>query len=139
MAINFVPERGRILMCNYRMARVHPEMDKKRRVVVVSPRSYNERHGRDAGRCLVVPFSGTDPGVHLSLADVFFAVGPYQSLTIDTWAICSSAMCVSHARLDRVSRGRGSYLQEILSVADMARIEEGLRHAMGLLPRWHAV
>jgi uncharacterized protein YifN (PemK superfamily) len=31
MTINFVPERGRILMCDYDMARVPPEMEKVRR------------------------------------------------------------------------------------------------------------
>ncbi len=131
LPINFVPERGRILMCDYRIFRVHPEMDKKRRVVVVSPRSYNERHGAGPGRCLVVPFTGTDPGNFLKLADVPFPKGVYKSLTVDTWAICSAAMCLSHARLDRVATNAG-YSLEVLSAADMVRIEEGLRHAFGL-------
>ena len=131
MPINFVPERGRILMCNYRMARVDPEMDKERRVVVVSPRSYNERHGRDYGRSIVVPFSVTDPGRRLKPADVYFPAGRYNSLTRDTWAICGAVMCLSHARLDRVA-AQGLYLQEILTPEDMVRIESGLRHAMGL-------
>jgi hypothetical protein len=37
-AINFVPERGRLLMCDYDMARVPPEMEKVRRVVVARTR-----------------------------------------------------------------------------------------------------
>jgi hypothetical protein len=72
MPITFVPERGRILICDYDLARIAPEMDKERRVVVVSPRSYNQRHGASAGRCIVVPFSATNPGRFLTPADVPF-------------------------------------------------------------------
>jgi uncharacterized protein YifN (PemK superfamily) len=128
--INFVPERGRILMCDYRVARIPPEMDKVRRVVVVSPRSYNQRHGSGPGRCLVVPFTATDPGALLRPADVHFKNGTYRSLTVDTWAICSAAMAVSHARLDRVLINK-QYASEMLSLADMHRVEKGLRHAFG--------
>ena len=63
MSINFVPERARVPICNYDLARVSPEIDKTRRAVVVSPRSYNHRHGAGPGRCLVVPFSATRPFV----------------------------------------------------------------------------
>jgi uncharacterized protein YifN (PemK superfamily) len=119
-------------MCDYAVKRVPPEMDKIRRVVVVSPRSYNNRHGYGPGRCLVVPFSATDPTPNRSPADIDFCVGKYQSLTVETWAICSAVMSVSHTRLDRVSHA-GRYLHEVLSAADLAMIEEGLRHAMGLL------
>jgi uncharacterized protein YifN (PemK superfamily) len=72
VSINFVPERGRILLCDYTLGRVPPEMDKVRRIVVISPRSYNNRHGAEPGRCLVVPFTATDPGQHLTMADVLF-------------------------------------------------------------------
>lgn len=135
MAINFVPERGRILMCDYDMARVPPEMEKVRRCVVISPRSYNHRHGSKPGRCLVVPFSATDPDRHLTAADVPFSATTYECLTVETWAICSALMSVSHDRLDRVSirrhRGPPRFSSEILRPADLARIEEGLRHATG--------
>jgi uncharacterized protein YifN (PemK superfamily) len=99
--------------------------------VVVSPRSYNGRHGAGPGRCILVPFSATHPGVNISPADVHFPAGKYRSLTRDTWAICTAAMSLSHTRLDRVSHA-GHYLHETLSVDDLARIEEGLRHALGL-------
>jgi uncharacterized protein YifN (PemK superfamily) len=140
MAINFVRERGRILMCNYGMARVPPEMEKTRRCVVVSPRSYNGRHGQKPGRCLVVPFSATDPARHKTPADVVFNGNTYECLTVETWAICAAAMSVSHDRLDRVwvkQPWTGPLWQksgpssEILHSADMARIEVGLRHATG--------
>lgn len=134
MSINFVPERGRILMCNFDMARVPPEMEKVRRVVVVSPRSYNRRHGSKPGRCLVVPFSATNPAHHLTPADVPFDATTYRSLTVETWAVCSAVMTVSHDRLDRVPIRLGRrimYSAEMLSGADMTRVELGLRHALG--------
>jgi uncharacterized protein YifN (PemK superfamily) len=124
-------------MCDYDMARVPPEMEKVRRVVVISPRSYNRRHGFKAGRCLVVPFSATDPDHFLTPSDVFFDSKTYECLTVETWAICSAAMSVSHDRLDRVSvrqhRGPPRYSIETLKPADMARIETGLRHAIGTI------
>ena len=118
-------------MCDYAIKRVHPEMDKVRRAVVVSPRSYNNRHGVGPGRCIVVPFSATDPEANISPADVHFDVGLYRSLTMETWAICTAVMSVSHARLDRVSYA-GAYISESLSDKDLLRIEEGLRHAVGI-------
>jgi uncharacterized protein YifN (PemK superfamily) len=130
MAINFVPERARVLICNYDLARVSPEIDKTRRAVVISPRSYNHRHGAGPGRCLVVPFSATQPYA-VTPADVPFPADKYQTLTVDTWAVCSAVMNVSHSRLDRVYVGHGHHSAELLSAEDMARIEEGLKHAMG--------
>jgi uncharacterized protein YifN (PemK superfamily) len=72
MAIPFVPPRRRILICDFDVARVSPEIDKERRVVIISPRSYNKRHGTGPGRCLVIPFSATEPHkitpAHVTLA-----------------------------------------------------------------------
>jgi uncharacterized protein YifN (PemK superfamily) len=65
-------------------------------------------------------------------ANIHFKVGPYQSLTVETWAICTAVMSVSHARLDRVSHAR-AYISESLSDKDLLRIEEGIRHAVGIL------
>lgn len=140
MAINFVPERGRILMCDYDMSRVPPEMEKVRRVVVISPRSYNHRHGAGPGRCLVVPFSATDPATRKTPADVPFDGTTYECLSVETWAICAAVMSVSHDRLDRVwvrrpwkgsAWKKSGHSAEVLSAVDMARIEEGLKHATG--------
>jgi uncharacterized protein YifN (PemK superfamily) len=130
MAINFVPERGRVLICDYDIARVSPEIDKVRRAVVVSPRSYNHRHGAGPGRCLVVPFSATKPYA-VTPADVHFPVANYETLTVETWAVCSAVMSSSHSRLTRVFVGHGRYSEEVITSADMTRIEEGLKHALG--------
>jgi uncharacterized protein YifN (PemK superfamily) len=105
-------------------------MRKKRRVVVVSPRAHNHRHGQRPGRCLVVPFSASVPSM-TSAAEVLFPGDAYASLTVRTWAICSAIESVSHARLDRVAAG-ATFLSERLSDVDMLRIDDGLRHALGL-------
>ena len=131
MAIQFVPRRGLILICDYELARVHPEMNKARRVVVVSPRSYNRRHGRGPGRCLVVPLTATPPQF-LTPAIVPFPVGSYRSLTKDSWVVCDALMAVSHARLSRLWIGPGAPLDETVSEADMKRIQGALRHVLGV-------
>ncbi len=129
--ITFVPQRGQILICDFDMAGVvPPEMRKKRRVVVVSPRAHNHRHGQRPGRCLVVPFSASMPAI-VTAAEVPFPGDAYRSLTVPTWAICSAIESVSHARLDRVAVG-AAFLSERLSDADMLHIGVGLRHALGL-------
>jgi uncharacterized protein YifN (PemK superfamily) len=53
MAITFQPRRGAIVLCNFDMARVHPEMDKNRQAIVFSITELNHRHGRFAGHCTV--------------------------------------------------------------------------------------
>lgn len=131
MAIAFVPQRGLILICNYDLARIHPEMNKARRVVVVSPRSYNRRHGSGPGRCLVVPFTATAPRI-MTPAIVSFPLGLYRSFTKGSWAICDAVMAVSHTRLDRIWGGPGAALDEVLSDTDMKRIEDALRQALGV-------
>jgi uncharacterized protein YifN (PemK superfamily) len=134
MPINFVPERGRILICDFQMAGVPPEMSKIRRAVVMSPRSYNMRHGVGPGRCFVVPLSATNPGPLITPADVPFAAGIYETLTVPVWAICSASMSVSHLRLDRVRIHGGNWSSELMAVADLKRVEVGLRHALGFPP-----
>ena len=129
--ITFVPQRGQILICDFDMAGVvPPEMRKRRRVVVVSPRSHNRRHGERPGRCLVVPFSASMPTV-LTAVEVPFSADVYRSLTVPTWAICSAVESVSHARLDRVASG-AVFLSERLTEDDMLRVATGLHHALGL-------
>jgi uncharacterized protein YifN (PemK superfamily) len=130
MPIPFVPPRGRILICNFDMARIHPEMTKQRRVVVFSPRSYNRRHGQGPGRCLVIPFSATAP-LQVTPAHVPFGADQYACLTEPTWALCDAITCVSHARLENVQIG-GVNQMESLSEDDMARIAVGTKHALGI-------
>jgi uncharacterized protein YifN (PemK superfamily) len=117
-------------MCDFEYGRIDPSLGKVRRAVVVSPRSYNQRHGFGPGRCIVVPFSATPPA-NLTPAHLEFPADKYPSLTELTWALCDCIRSVSHARLDRVNVG-GIFYSELISQEDMARIEIGIRHATGL-------
>lgn len=130
MPIAFVPVRRQILICDFEYGRIEPSIGKVRRALVVSPRSHNRRHGFGPGRCIVVPFSSTPPE-DPTPAHVPFADDVYPSLSEKTWAVCDSIRSVSHARLDRVNVG-GTYYSELISDEDMARVELGIRHAMGI-------
>src|SRR5262245_54113123 len=130
MPINFVPTRRQILICDFEFGRIEPSLGKIRRAVIVSPRSYNRRHGMGPGRCLVVPFSATAP-YEITPAHVSFPDDVYPSLSVPTWALCDCMRLVSHSRLDRVNVS-GIYLSEMISEEDMARIETGIRHAVGI-------
>ena len=125
MPLTFTPSRGQILICDFDMARIPPEMRKVRRVVVVSNRSRN-----NSGRLIVVPFSATEPTTLLP-SHVFFPAGSYQSFGIPAWAICDCVAHVSFKRLDRVL-SKGRYIVEMLTSDDMQRIEAGLSHALGM-------
>ena len=119
-----------ILMCNFDMATVPPEMRKVRRVVVVSPKSYNKRPSMTVpGKCIVVPFSAT-PSYVPRPSHVSISQGSYKSLSKPVWAICEMVSHVSHARLDRVAHGSG-FLSETMAPTDLALIEDALRHALG--------
>jgi uncharacterized protein YifN (PemK superfamily) len=130
MVISFAPERDQILICNFDFGRLSPEMSKTRRAIVVSPRSHNQGHGQQPGRSIVVPLSATTPK-QLMPTHVYFPVGQYASFGVDLWAICDCLSHVSHDRLDRVKH-RGQWLREFLTAADLVRVEEGVRHAVGL-------
>ncbi len=123
--ITFSPKRGMILMCDFDMATVPPEMRKVRRVAVVSPRSYNRPHRNAPGRCVVVPLSAMEPRT-VQASHVAVPIGAYASLTKPTWAIAH----VSHARLDRVAVGR-RFISEEMQPVDLEQIDAGLRHALG--------
>jgi uncharacterized protein YifN (PemK superfamily) len=130
MPIPFVPPRARILICDFDLARIHPEMTKQRRVVVVSPRSYNRRHGAGPGRCLVIPFSTTSPP-EITPAHVPFAADKYACLSEPTWALCDVISSMSHMRLDNVQIS-GINQMESIDAEDMDRIAEGIKHALGI-------
>lgn len=121
-----------ILMCDFDMATVPPEMRKVRRVVVVSPKSYNKRPSMTVpGKCIVVPLSATEPR-EPQPSHVAIPTGRYASITKPVWAICEMVAHVSHTRLDRVAAGK-KFLSESINSDDMISIENALRHALGIL------
>lgn len=131
MAIYFAPKRGAILICDFDMARVPPEMDKPRQVVVVSETALNHRHAKAAGTCVVVPFSTVPPHSDGD-EEVFIGSGSYWSLPEDSWARCKLVDTVSHDRLDLLLRHGRRIPSEFMSPADMTRIEDGIRAALGI-------
>ncbi len=142
--ITFTPRRGAILMCYFGPDPLNPhtfpvyeppvsaapEVWKNRRAIVVSDDRLNHRHGAGPGLCTVVPCTSTPPRTE-GPWDVPFLARSYRAFTKDVWASCASPIRVSHARLDRVLAGQG-YRGEFLAPWDMARVEAGLRAALGL-------
>ena len=131
MAIYFAPQRGAILICDFDMARVSPEMNKPRQVVVVSTTALNHRHAKAPGTCVVVPFSTVPPNSDGD-EEVFIGSGSYWSLPEDSWARCKLVDTVSHDRLDLLLRRGRRMRSEFISSTDMIRIEEGIRVALGI-------
>lgn len=134
MPINFTPRRSAILMCDFDMAYVPPEMRKVRRVVILSPTAQNKWTSADPGLSTVVPLSATAPRGS-DPRSVLIPAGTYSSLTIDVWAKCGMIDTVSNSRLDRVKkreRGQLLYLNDRMTAADMASIEVAIRAALDM-------
>jgi uncharacterized protein YifN (PemK superfamily) len=131
MPITFMPRRGTILLCDFDVACVPPEMNKRRPVIVLSRYEMNHRHARAAGHCTVVPTSATQPRT-VGPEDVFVPVGTYWSFGLDTWVKCKMVCTMSHDRLDLFFRFGKRHPSEFLTDKDMARVEAGVRYALGL-------
>ena len=128
MAINFIPRRGAILMCDFDMAFVPPEMVKYRQVIVLSETGMNHRRGTSPGTCTVIPFSTVEPTTP-GIDDVFFPIGSYRSLSEESWAKCRMIATMSHDRLGLV---RGLRRSEFLRPKDMADIEAAVSYVLGI-------
>ncbi|MBI3503996.1 MAG: type II toxin-antitoxin system PemK/MazF family toxin [Proteobacteria bacterium] len=131
MAIAFAPKRGAILLCDFDAARISPEIDKRRQVIVVSGTTLNHRHGTASGLCTVVPTSSKAPNT-VGREDFKIPVGKYWSFTVDSWVRCKLITTVSHSRLDLLLRGGRPATSEFLDDADMQRIVSGLRHTLAI-------
>jgi uncharacterized protein YifN (PemK superfamily) len=131
MAITFAPKRGAILMCDFELAYITPEMRKTRQVAVVSVLSNNQRHALAPGTATVIPFS-TVPPASPGVDDIFIPKGTYWSLTKDSWARCKMVTTVSHSRLDLILRNNRRHPSEFLSEKHLKELAEGLAFALGL-------
>ncbi|MGY0791841.1 type II toxin-antitoxin system PemK/MazF family toxin [Azospirillum argentinense] len=130
MPINFHPQRGTILICDFDSGFQPPEMIKVRPIVVVSPR---RRTG--PGLCTVIPLSSVEPtpmeAYHHRLSPAAYppARGPM-------WAKCDMAVTISCSRLDRIKvrapYGQRQYVVYTMPPEDMAAIDACLRIALGL-------
>lgn len=104
MALLYYPNPGEILICDYGTNIIAPEMEKRRPVVIVTPRL--RRRGELVG---IVPLSTSEPD---ALEDFHCRIelpnplpAPFDSPVM--WAKCDMFSVVARARLDRFKAGRG--------------------------------
>ena len=133
MTITFHPERGTILVCDFR-GFIQPEMIKRRTVVVLSPQI-----GDRPGLCTIVPLSLTKPKIikdyHL---EVFFNPSlpfPYESAS--KWLKGDMIYAVSFSRLDLLysckdSFGKRVYDIRVLDDDVMRSIESCVLSGLGI-------
>jgi uncharacterized protein YifN (PemK superfamily) len=131
MAITFQPQRGAIILCDFDMARIHPEMDKNRQAIVFSITQLNHRHGRSAGHCTVIPTSSKPPKT-IGPEDVLISCRKYWSFSVDSWARPKMIMTVSHDRLNLLMRHGRLHPSEFIDAADTQRVEAALRYVLDL-------
>lgn len=130
--ITFAPYRGAILLCDFDMARVPIEIDKRRQAIVLSITKLNHKHALEPGLCTVVPTSSKAPRTE-GPEDVLIPAGKYWGFDVDSWVRAKSVATVSHRRLSTLTRnGRQANSTEFLDAADMARIETAVKHALGI-------
>jgi uncharacterized protein YifN (PemK superfamily) len=130
MPIQFIPDPGTVLICDYTTGFVPPEMVKPRRVVVISPKFLNNR-----GICTVVPLSTSAPDPELPI-HVRFEAGSYAFLSRDVacWAKCDLQAAVALKRLDRLRLGSHFHAPRI-SREDLQRIREAVLYMIGMHPQ----
>lgn len=133
MSIQFNPEQGTILICDFDGFK-EPEMIKRRPVVVVSPRLRK----RD-GLCTVVPLSTTPPkevaSYHFKLHVAPTLPAPYDADF--HWVKADMLYTVSFRRLSlpfggRDDAGKRIYDVRVIDRADLLKIQECLLHGIGL-------
>lgn len=133
MPLNFHPEPGTILVCDFN-GLVVPEMVKRRCVVVISPRF------RDRGElCTVVPLSTTDPPrvepYHMRLRFDPPLPRPYESEY--KWVKGDMLYTVRLGRLSlpfcgKDPSGNRIYHQRIVTPAELASIRECVAAGLGI-------
>jgi mRNA interferase MazF len=133
MALPYYPKPGEILICDYGIAAILPEMVKRRPVVVVSPRLR-----RRPDLVTIVPLSTTAPEPvephHCALTLGTPLPPPFDSP--DMWAKCDMIATVSLARLDRFRRriagGQRQYRSGQLTPTQLAAVRKSVLCGLGL-------
>jgi len=133
MALTYYPNPGEILLCDYGTNVIAPEMDKRRPVVVVSPRI--RRRGELVG---VVPLSTSAPELlenfHYTLQLDHPLPKPFDSPVM--WAKCDMFSVVARARLDRFKAGRADggrvYVAGKLSVDQLKAVKAAVLCGLGM-------
>ena len=133
MALNFHPEPGMVLICDFTTGFRVPEIVKRRPVVVISP-----RRRRASPLCTVVALSTTAPSpverFHHRLDPASL---PGRLADKETWAKGDLLATVSLARLDRVRVGRNKqgkrlYLAHAVTAGDLSALRQCVQVALGL-------
>lgn len=128
MPLRHNPNPGDVLFCRFDEHEfAPPEMTKRRRVVVLTPRSRDHR----TSTLVVVPLSTTAPRIvrphHYQLQ------GMYQFLT-QTEAVWAKGDMVVHVALARLSPviDKGRVVRASVSAIDLLGIRTAVLHAIGL-------
>lgn len=134
MALNFHPNPGTILICDYSGFQ-KPEMVKRRPVVVISPRLRNRND-----LCTVVPLSTTppDPVCEFHLRIVLDRPLPKPWDAVAMWVKADMLATVGFYRLDliRIGRdhtGKRKYLKKQLSHDVTLQIRQCVSYALGMI------
>ncbi len=106
-----------VLLCDYDMGTVPPEMNKKRPVIIVSRYQINKH-----GLCTIVPMSTVPPR---RIEYHHYQLDPAKYLFLhpskESWVKCDMVRRVSFERLDRI-RIRGRYGVPSLNETDVNEI-----------------
>ena len=133
MAIQFHPEQGTILICDFQGFKA-PEMVKRRPVVVVSPRLH-----RRGNLCSIVPLSTTPPQqmapYHFRLHTTPALPAPYDADF--HWVKADMIYTVSFSRLflpfdGKDEGGNRIYDVRVVDQADLLQIQQCVLHGLGL-------
>jgi uncharacterized protein YifN (PemK superfamily) len=118
-----VPRQGEVWMCDFG-GYVVPEMVKRRRVAILSPRN-------SAGLFLVAPVSALRPEP-VTAVHVFIPRSSYACFgNVDVWV---KADMIAHVRRDRLDRVRinGRYIRSVqLSADHLVAVQQATLHALG--------
>ncbi|WP_209046269.1 type II toxin-antitoxin system PemK/MazF family toxin [Rhizorhabdus histidinilytica] len=127
MALKFYPRAGQIYIADF-TGFVPPEMNKKRPVVVISPRlPYRSEI------VALVPLSTTPP-IHnlpfcVRLAKNYM---PGGDEALPVWAKCDMLINVGMHRLDAIKVGRRQYAYPKLDAADLDAVKAGVLWGLGM-------
>ena len=133
MALNYHPETGTIVICDFH-GYVAPEMVKRRPAIVVSPRFRNR-----AGLCTIVPLSTTAPTTVMSYHHKLHMVerlpppynSPYHWVKADMFStVALTRLSFPHSGKD--INGKRNYVVQIVDDIDLRDIRACMLHAIGL-------
>lgn len=131
MGLPYFPKAGQVLYCDFTDLRF-TEIDKKRFVVVISPK---DRSGDKL--CTVVPLSITPPK-HIRDFHYILEKDPHPRSALGTkaWAKCDLVMTVSFDRLsdwwEGKVDGKRNYVKLFVTDNDLICIRKCVLHALGM-------